>query len=104
MITIDLRQSMTVRVPDASGTEQTYDLVAGLNDVPREVAEHWYVSKFTQPVRRVPRTVVPSAARPMDLPPAALATMAEALAPVAAAPEPSQTADVPAAKEPKAKA
>lgn len=93
MITIDLRQSLNVRVPDAAGVEHTYDLVEGLNDVPPEVAEHWYVMKFMRPVRRVPRTVVPSAAPPLALPSAAIATMAEALAA-----DPKQAADIPAAK------
>src|ERR1700694_3233622 len=107
MITIDLRSALNVRVPDAAGVEQDYVLVEGLNDVPPEGADHWYVSQFMRPVRRVPLTVMPSAARPMALPPAAIATMAEAVAPLAAAPEviapaapdPKQTAEVPAVKE-----
>jgi hypothetical protein len=81
MITIDLRTPLSVSVPDAAGEDHAYDLVEGLNDVPPEVAEHWYVKKFQRPLRRVPRTVVPSAAQPMALPPAAISTMAEALKP-----------------------
>jgi hypothetical protein len=103
MITIDLRSSLTVSVPDAAGVDHSYDLVEGLNDVPPEVAEHWYVMKFMRPVRRVPRSVVPSAARPALLPPSVISTIAEALQPVAepAVPveEPPKAADAP--KRPK---
>lgn len=87
MITIDLRTSLSVSVPDAAGVDQRHDLVEGLNDVPPEVAEHWYVKQFLRPVRRVPRVVAPSAARPMMLPPAVISTLAQALAPVV---EPAQ--------------
>ncbi len=91
-----------------AGVDHEYQLVEGLNDVPGEVADHWYVKKFMRPVRRVPRVVLPSAARPLPIPPATIASMADAIAPLAAAPEapdPLQTADVPAAgKVDKAKA
>jgi hypothetical protein len=96
MITIDLRIPMTVTVPDKAKVEHIYTLTAGLNDVPPEVAEHWYVKKFTVPVRRVPRTVVPSSARPRMLPPAAVAAMGEALKPVVAAPAAEPAAPAPA--------
>lgn len=92
MITIDLRIPMTVTVPDKAGVDHEYKLVEGLNDVPPEVADHWYVKKFMRPIARVPRVVVPSSARPRMLPPAAVAAMGEALTaprvavPTAAAP------------------
>lgn len=86
MTTIDLRIPMTVTVPDAAKVPHEYNLVEGLNEVPPEVAEHWYVQKFMRAVRRVPRVVVPSSARPRMLPPAAVATMDEALKPAVAAP------------------
>jgi hypothetical protein len=79
LLTIDLRRALNIRVPDAAGVEQPYELHEGLNDVPREVAEHWYVKKFCRPLRSVPRFVVPSSARP----PAVISTMAEAIAPIA---------------------
>jgi hypothetical protein len=89
MITIDLRVAMTVTVPDAAGAPHEYNLVEGLNDVPDEVAEHWYVKKYMRPVRRVPRTVVPSSARPRMLPPGAVAALGEALKPAVAAAAPA---------------
>lgn len=79
MTTIDLRTAMTVTVPDKAKVDHTYELKAGLNDVPPEVAAHWYVKKFTLATRRVPRVVVPSSARPRMLPPAAVAAMGDAL-------------------------
>jgi hypothetical protein len=102
MITIDLRQAMTVKVPDAAKVEKTYKLVAGLNEVPREVADHWYVKKFLRPVRRVPRVVVPSSARPSSLQRATAKATAEALKPVVtSAPAlPSAPAEKPAAPAP----
>jgi hypothetical protein len=102
MITIDLRSAMTVKVPDAAKVEHTYKLVEGLNEVPQEVADHWYVKKFLRPVRRVPRVVVPSSARPSSLQRAAAKAAAEALKPdVAAAPAaPSAPAEKPAAPAP----
>jgi hypothetical protein len=86
MITIDLKIPMTVTVPDAAKVEHTYELKAGLNDVPSEVAKHWYVKKFLQPVRRVPRIMAPSSARPAALGRAAAAKARKGGAPVAPAP------------------
>jgi hypothetical protein len=97
MITIDLKIPMTVTVADAAKVEHTYELKAGLNDVPPEVASHWYVKKFAQPVRRVPRVMVPSSARPGALARAAAAKARKGGAPVAPAP-------VKAAAEPVAEA
>lgn len=84
--TIDLKIALTVKVADAKGVEHQYELKEGLNDVPDEVARHWYVAKFLRPVRRVPRVVLPSSARPGFLGKRAVKTMAKGLKPVAADP------------------
>lgn len=59
-VTIDLRTHIKITIDDSAGVPHDYDLVEGINEVPPEVAEHWYVSKFTRPVRRVPRGVIAS--------------------------------------------
>jgi len=100
MHTIDLRQALNIRVPDAAGVEKEYQLAEGLNEVPREVAEHWYVKKFSLPVRRVPRVVLPSSARPRPIPAVAPSAPAEAIAP----PDEAATVVEPEDGEPAAKA
>jgi hypothetical protein len=102
MTTIDLKIALTVKVPDAKGVEHRYELKQGFNDVPKEVAEHWYVKKYLQPVRRVPRVVLPTSARPGFLAKRAVKAMASGLkapAPAAnAAPVPPPAAEQPAEK------
>lgn len=80
MPTIDMQIAMTVTVPDAAGVEHEVELTEGLNDVPVEVAEHWYVRKFMNPMPAAPRVVLPSTARPAFLSQQAVANMADALA------------------------
>lgn len=99
MITIDLKIPVTVTVPDAAKVEHTYELKAGLNDVPSEVAGHWYVKKFLQPVRRVPRVMAPSSARPAALGRAAAAKARKAaVKPAAPAAQPEVTTEAEKAK------
>lgn len=102
-VTIDLRTPIKVTVNDPAGIAHDYDLKEGLNDVPPEVAEHWYVSKFTRPIARVPREVIasPQMSAAMLAKAADVAKSIEAApdAPAAPPPVPAQTADVPAAKD-----
>lgn len=79
MPTIDMQIAMTVTVPDAAGVAREVELTEGLNDVPVEVTEHWYVRKFMRPVPDARRVVLPSAARPAFLTRQTIANMADAL-------------------------
>lgn len=100
MVTINLRSAIKVTIPDASGAPHEYDLVAGANEVPAEVAEHWYVKKFIVPAAgRAPRTVMPSAQLSAAMIAKAKAATEEIKAKEnAKAPAPpAQTADVPVA-------
>lgn len=104
MTTIDLTTAINgLVVPDAAGVEHTYDLAEGLQDVPPEVSEHWYVQRFCRPVRRVPRFVTPSSAAPAQLPAGLISTMADAVQSIL--PSADEPVDAPApASDKKAKA
>lgn len=81
-VTIELREAINgLVVRDGAGTERSYDLVQGLNEVPAEVAEHWYVQKFRVAPKPIPPVFIPAFAIARTDPEPAVTEAAPAEAP-----------------------